>query len=88
MKQVAKVHTQTRFLKFTKRSWEDELTFGEPFGFFWFNITLRVTSVEREKRSFEDTQHFMKKLCANIGLHWEKYMFFPENFEKHVISER
>ena len=27
------------------------------------------------------------KLCENIGLHWEKYMFFPENLEKHVVSE-
>ena len=87
MKQVAKVHTQTSFIKVTKRSWEDELYFGEPFGIFWSNINLQVTSIEREKRYFKDKQRFITKLCANIGLHWEKYMFFPENFDKHVVSE-
>ena len=32
MKEAAKALTETRFLKFTKRSWEDELPFEKPFG--------------------------------------------------------
>ena len=88
MKQAAKAHTQTRFLKSTKRSSEDELSLGEPFGFFGSKNTLQVASVEHEKRSVKNTQRFMLKLCANIGLRWEKYMFFTEKIDEHAVSER
>ena len=69
IKQSAIAHTQIRFLKFTKGSWEGELSFREPFAFFISNNTLQVTSFESEKRSFKDAQHFIMKLFANIGLH-------------------
>jgi len=66
-KQAGKTHTQTRFIKINKGSWEDELFFGKTFGTFWSNNTLMATSVDRRERYFKDRQHYITQLFANIG---------------------
>ena len=82
MKQVAKVHTQTRFLKFTKRSWEDELTFGEPFGFFWWKMTLWVTFSWTRKTVFWRYTTFYNEIVCKHWLTLRKIHVFPRKHRK------